>query len=114
MTPLHVLPRGARRAVCLGALALLCASCANTKTAASITDARLGETVVLERGDLARFVDADLAVRFDSVSSDTRCPEDVPCADRGAASAQQLRLDSTLVSHGAGRVGVDRRLRNPG
>lgn len=70
------------------ALALFLGACSSSDAVQRApVQARLGETVVLERGEVVRFTDADVAVRFDSVSNDTRCPEDVACAERGQASA---------------------------
>lgn len=74
--------------IACAALALLVGACAPNDTAQRAPmQARLGETVVLERGDVVRFTDAGVAVRFDSVSNDTRCPQDVACDERGHASA---------------------------
>jgi hypothetical protein len=66
--------------------------------------AGLGETVVLERGDVVRFAEADVAVRFDSVGSDTRCPEDVPCAERGEAVAHFTLLAAEAATPFALRI----------
>ena len=90
---IHRSARARTLSLALLACLLLFSACASTK-APEVIDARLGETVVLERGDLARFQDADLTVRFDSVANDTRCPEDVACAERGAASAHFMLLGS--------------------
>jgi hypothetical protein len=70
-------------------LACSLASCSGSRSSGprAPIQAQLGETVVLEQGDVVQFLDADAVVRFDSISQDTRCPEDTPCASRGEATA---------------------------
>lgn len=85
-----------RPASVLLALLFLCACSSSDRTRAS-QPVRLGDTLVLERGETARFIDSDVAVRFDSVSNDTRCPEDIECAERGSADVHfsLIQGDST-------------------
>jgi hypothetical protein len=58
--------------------------------------AEVGRDVTLAPGDVARLPDG-FAVRFERISDDSRCPEDVVCVTAGDAIAELGRVDEVGV-----------------
>jgi hypothetical protein len=77
--------------------ALLVASCGTTPS--SPRSVPLAEEFTLEPGQTAHVEGADLSVTFESVSSDSRCPEGVNCVWEGdAVVVVSVRLGSDPAS----------------
>lgn len=58
--------------------------------------AEVGRDVTLAPGDVARLPDG-FAVRFERISGDSRCPDDVVCVTAGDAIAEMRRVDEEDV-----------------
>ena len=65
-------------------LSLTLAACASNPTG---TEVASGSEFLLRPGESATVEDAGLAVRFDVVASDSRCPADAVCVQLGSAEA---------------------------
>ena len=65
-------------------LSLTLAACASNPTG---TEVASGSEFLLRPGESATVEDAGLAVRFDVVASDSRCPADAVCIQLGSAEA---------------------------
>lgn len=84
--------------------AALLAGCGSSTPSSSLpvpttTDVSLDQTFTLAPGQSARIPSQGLEVRFDSVSGDSRCPEDVVCVWAGDAA-----INLTLTKSGQSRA----------
>ena len=73
-----------RRIFAMLPLALTLSACADNPTT---TEVASGSEFLLRAGESATVEGAGLAVRFDVVASDSRCPADVVCIQLGSAEA---------------------------
>src|SRR3972149_7613492 len=67
----------------VGAIVLLAACSSQSPASASIVV--LDRDFDLKAGETARLEDSDLVMRFEAVTSDSRCPADVTCITAGDA-----------------------------
>jgi hypothetical protein len=79
------------------------AACGSSTTSSSLpvpttTDVTLDQQFTLSPGQTARIPAQGLEIRFDSVSGDSRCPEDVVCVWAGDAA-----INLTLTRNGQSR-----------
>lgn len=84
-------------------VAALLVGCGSSTTSSSLpapttTDVSLDQQFTLAPGQTARIPGRGLAIRFDSVSGDSRCPQDVVCVWAGDVS-----VHLTLTRDGASR-----------
>jgi len=94
------------QSLCTPLLALVLAACGSSSTSSSLpapttTDVSLDQQFTLAPGQTARIPGQGLAIRFDSVAGDSRCPQDVVCVWEGDAS-----VHLTLTRNGASRAVV--------
>jgi hypothetical protein len=94
------------QSLCTPLLALFLAACGSSSPSSSLpapatTDVSLDQQFTLAPGQTARIPGQGLAIRFDSVAGDSRCPQDVVFVWAGDAS-----VHLTLTRNGASRAVV--------